>query len=134
MMQLVMLLCAAVAALCAFIALGSAKRMKKQAIRTQAVVTGMTVLGGGGQRQPEVTFTHTDGRTICYPAQRHGSFRAGVGDQVDIVYTGRKVLGAESWNIFILPKPNANPFAVYTFGSAVLLAAAVVFAVIAMVM
>ena len=134
MMRMVMILCAVVIALCALYPLTAGKRIKAKAIRTQAVVTGMAPLGGGGQRQAEVTFTHTDGRTIRYPVQRLGSYRAAVGDQVEILYTGRKVMGMESWNIFILPKKDADPFKVYTFAGILLLVAAALFAALAMVM
>ena len=113
---------------------GSCKKMKRKAIRTQALVTAATPLGGNGQRVLEVEFAHTDGRVIRYHAQRHGSYCAGVGDRVDILYTGRKIMGVESWNIFILSKPDANPFAVYTFAGSLLLAVTVVLAAAALMM
>lgn len=134
MIKAVLLICALalfVGAVCSF---AVERGMKRRAVRTRARVLEPAPLGGNGQLVPMVEFTDSTGRLIRHSAQRFGAFGVRTGEETDILYTHKKVLGLDAWNIFVLARPDANPFRLYRVAGIFLAVLGVVLAALALVL
>ena len=108
---------------------GYEKRLAKQALRATGRVKGISPVGGGGQPVPLVEFTDEAGNLVCHAVQRHGMRGVKAGQEVDVLYTHKKVLGMDAWNIFIV-KNGCSPFRAYRFAGSMMLALGSAFAAV----
>lgn len=122
MLKLVLMICVLALCLGAFICFAYEKQMIRRAMRTRARIVNFMPLSDDGQLVPMVEFTDENGRRICRSAQRMGAWGTKVGDEVDILYTHRTVLGMEAWNIFFAHKEGDSPFRIYQVAGWFLLA------------
>lgn len=131
MVKRMLIICAFALCIGAAISFASEKRMTRRAVRTRARIVNFMPLGDHGQLTPMVEFTDETGRQVCQSAQRMGAWGTKVGDEVDILYTHRKVLGMDAWNIFLAQKEGARPFRIYRAAGWFLLALGVLLAALA---
>ncbi len=122
--SLILLGCAATVAFLSLCFFFTSRSFDRQAIRTQAVVTGFTVYRSGHTQSPYVSFTLSDGRRVERPAQPLGSWEVRKGDTVEIAYTHRKVFGLDALNIYIVTDKSPNPYRIYGIVAALLAAVA----------
>lgn len=99
-------------------------------IRASARVIAISPIGGNGKMAAVVEFADEDGRIVQKKAQQAGSFGVAQGDQVDILYTRKKVLGQDLWNVFIARNAQAHPYRLYRVFGVVFGAAAAVLAAV----
>ncbi|MBE5801776.1 MAG: hypothetical protein E7319_05745 [Clostridiales bacterium] len=125
MIKLALLIGALAAAIGAGCSAVIGRRARRKAIRTRATVRSFSPIGGHGQLAPEVEFTHTDGRVIRSWTQRYASSGLRVGDETEILYNHHSLWGAETWDVFILRRPDANPYVLYSLAAGFLTVAAV---------
>jgi len=122
---LAFLICAVAIGFSVVCLIGQERYFTRNAKRTTAIVTAISPLGNGGQLVPFVEFYDEDNRLVQKRAQRYGARGVKEGDEVQILYTRKKVFGLDAWNIFIMKNPESRPYRLYTvFG--------VIFGVIAM--
>ena len=100
------------------------RSFERNAKRTTARVVAVSPLGDRGQLVPIVEFVDEQGELVRKQAQRYGSFGVAEGDEVEILYTKKKVLGLNAWNIFVAKTPQARPFRLYAVTGAILAAVA----------
>ncbi|MGN0996884.1 MAG: hypothetical protein ACI4PG_08230 [Candidatus Ventricola sp.] len=99
--------------------IGQERSFVRHAVRTRARVTAISPLGENGQLVPIVSFADTDGNPVEKRAQRMGALGVETGDEVEILYTKKKVFGLNAWNIFIVKDSQSRPYRLYTVLGAV---------------
>jgi len=127
----IVLLCSAVVLGCAVLCFSYEKRMIRRAVRTKGRIKGISPVGGGGQPVPLVEFADETGEQVCRAAQRLGARGVKAGQEVDVLYTHKKVLGIDAWNVFLV-REGRSPFVIYRLAGFLLLALGVGFAAAAM--
>jgi len=86
----------------------------RHAVRTTAKVTAIAPLGDQGQLVPIVEFEDENGETKTRKAQHFGALGVCEGEEVEIVYSRKKVFGMDMWNIFVEKNPQSRPYRLYT--------------------
>lgn len=86
----------------------------RHAVRTKAKVVTIAPLGDQGQLVPIVEFEDENGETKTKKAQRFGALGICEGEEVEIVYSRKKVFGMDAWNIFVEKNPQSRPYRLYT--------------------
>lgn len=104
---------AALFALSAYVLVNVGPRFEAGTVRAKARVVGYIPAQSGNGLVPQVEFTAQDGTTQRTWAQSFGRWAAaaGVGDEVEILYTQKKVFGKRTWNLFIVgPGETIHPY------------------------
>lgn len=109
-----LLIAAAAVGFSAACLIGQERDFVRNAKRTTARVVAISPLGDQGQLVPIVEFQDETGETIRKQAQRFGALGVQEGEEVEILYTRKKVFGMSAWNIFVARQPDASPFRLYT--------------------
>lgn len=99
---------------CAVFLIGQERYFVSHAVKTKACVTSISPLGDHGQLVPILTFVDEEGKRVQKRAQRIGALGVETGEEVEILYTRKKVFGLDSWNIFIVKSPKSRPYRLYT--------------------
>lgn len=84
------------------------------AVKTRASVITLAPLADHGQLVPIVEFQDENGQTVRKKAQRFGALGVSEGEEIEILYSRKKVFGMDMWNIFVAKNPQARPYRVYT--------------------
>ncbi|MBP3522979.1 MAG: hypothetical protein J6M56_05350 [Clostridia bacterium] len=124
-----LLICAAAVGFCSVCLIAQERYFTSHAVKTKARVAEISPLGERGQLVPIVSFEDAEGNLIKKRAQRIGALGVETGDEVEILYTKKKVFGLDAWNIFIVKNPDSNPYFLYTIMAIICGAAAMVLAV-----
>ena len=84
------------------------------AVKTTAKVIALAPLADHGQLVPIVEFQDENGQSVRKKAQRFGALGVSEGEEIEIVYSRKKVFGMDMWNIFVMKDPLAKPYRLYT--------------------
>ena len=130
--RVIFFVAAALFAISAYVLANVGPRFDAGAVRAKARVVGYVPAQNGHGLVPQVEFTTPEGTVQRTWAQSYGRWAAaaGVGDEVEILYTRKKVFGTSTWNLFIVgPGETIHPYRGYVLLAllfAVLAASAVV--------
>lgn len=119
-LPLTLLCCALLVAFVAVCCFVTEKRFAANAIRTWGRIVTYLPFGENGALSPVVEFVDKDGVKQSRQANRAGTWNAQAGDEVSILYTKRKVLGMDAWNIFVAADEDARPYRSYTIAGVIL--------------
>ena len=127
-LPLALLIAAASVGFCAACLIWQERDFVRHAKRTKAKVIAISPLGNQGQLVPIVQFLDEDGNSVKKQAQRFGALGIKEGDEVEILYTRKKVLGLNAWNIFVVKTADARPYKLYTVAGIICSAVALILA------
>lgn len=116
LIRVIFFVAAALFAVSAYVLANVGPRFEAGAVRAKARVVGYVPAQNGHGLVPQVEFTTPDGTQQRTWAQSYGRWAAaaGVGDEVEILYTQKKVFGKNTWNLFIVgPGETIHPYRGY---------------------
>lgn len=109
-----LLICAAAVGFTSACLIWQERDFVAHAVRTKARVIALAPFGEHGQLVPIVEFQDENGQVVRKKAQRFGALGVSEGEEVEILYSRKKVLGIDAWNIFVAKNPQARPYRLYT--------------------
>jgi len=109
-----LLICAAAIGFTSACLIWQERDFVSRAVRTRARVITLAPLGEHGQLVPIVEFEDENGQTFRKKAQRFGAIGVKEGEEIEILYSRKKVFGMDAWNIFVAKNPQSRPYRLYT--------------------